>query len=582
MKKKTRAQKKYLEKQQDVLEAERRYAAVQQAHWAAKQIHAVTRQALDAAKQWQEELATELYRTVWIGKEQVAANRYDLNNLGAVRQALEAPKLEDTRYNHYQGGHVSTILNDLRWQVGFKDFYDRETDRTESKLVLGLTLNSQALEIERGSRNARLFLDRCREVFKDAWRDETLLDWLVKLDEANDPNWSINALAQRLAQRGQPALRQQAGAQPYKLAYMRGNDKNAVETQYVNRLLKAAVSDYVGVQVADTKTIASSDPYRLTVLAFDELVDVENLTAYIEGRDGSGGQGGYTSLPAQTPPGGGTSRHILHVFPAERNAALYEARLDYLLPDKVVMLLEDRDRFRLFVQAWAYGQAGGNSTILLHDFRIPDSAEQHVGLWVRRLSTGPFEGEADPLTLEPRTEPEHRWLTEPMTKPPLIKAAEAFLVGGVDKWQFLGHKLPIDDARVKQEIARQQAEFVARGTVGQNNPTLKTKIVSMQDDKSREEALLKLADYEHLQKMNTEISAWILRFEREMKQAQQRAESVQRKEAYAEAADQELDLHLMRLIQEFIADELRSLHHQIAQFKAPGSQDSREKENWRP
>ena len=54
----------------------------------------------------------------------------------------------------------------------------------------------------------------------------------------------------------------------------------------------------------------------------------------------------------------------MHVFPAEINAVKYEERLGELLPQQVVVQLEEPKRFRLFMYCWAYGCASGEGRLI--------------------------------------------------------------------------------------------------------------------------------------------------------------------------------------------------------------------------
>lgn len=492
MRKNHKNQNKYLEEQQKILEMEHAYAVVRAVRWAAGEMHAFVRTAQTDVEKWVKALAEDLYQSVWSGQDQVQSNRTQLQKLGGVREVVEVPGLEDKRYNYYleRSGGVGSILNDLRWQVVTTQKYNSVKDAQEPVLSLGLKLGEDTLSVANLDTNIKTYLNRCRQVFQDARNSEILLEWLIELDKNNMPGWRIADLAERLSSRGQPVLRYR-GAQPYKVGYVRAWKKDdGVYGNYLNRLLQQ-LETLIGIDQVQSTVVSSSDPYRLTFLAFDELIDVEKLTAYGEGLEG------YLALPAKTDPADeGTSRQVLHIFPAEHNAAEYEVQLGKLLPDKVVSLLEDPARFRLFLLAWAYGQ----EAILIHRHRIPDKEIKNAGKWVYRLTTGPF-GEIDPLTQRPKPA-EHRWLTEPADNPSLFRAAETFLVSQLDRWQMPGQSLSIVDDRVKLEVERQQQESTKRSDIGRENPSLKNKVSKISDDNTKAAAQIKLADYEHLQKLS--------------------------------------------------------------------------------
>ena len=65
-------------------------------------------------------------------------------------------------------------------------------------------------------------------------------------------------------------------------------------------------------------------------------------------------------------------RKIYHVTPAEIHAVPYEVRLDRLLPHKVVLQLENTERFNLGVLCWLYG-SHTEPEHLIHQYSFDDA-----------------------------------------------------------------------------------------------------------------------------------------------------------------------------------------------------------------
>jgi hypothetical protein len=97
--------------------------------------------------------------------------------------------------------------------------------------------------------------------------------------------------------------------------------------------------------------VESDDPFKLTIVRSDDMIRPEDFVAWEECRDA------YEQLIHDEPD----QAILLQAFPPEVTAAKYERKLGELRQQwrvfhpKVVMLLEDEQRLRLFLKAWAYG-----------------------------------------------------------------------------------------------------------------------------------------------------------------------------------------------------------------------------------
>lgn len=584
MRKSIRNQEAYLKEQQEILEAERLYAMLRANRWTAGQMLAFTKTALESLEAWKDTLTKELYAAVWRGQDQVANNLRDMKRYSAVREVVEVPELKQQRYRYYaEQAHnaLGEVLHDLRWQAQTIEVYDETLGDYRPVLQIGLQIGDDPLSLEGEAMNVRRYLQRCRAIFEEAREHETLLAWLREYYNDSTDARRVTALAQRLAQRGKLALRVGNGAYPYRLAYVRASfDPGSPEENWLRGLV-TNVAQALGADAQKSQPVPSSDPYRLSFLSFHELIDVEKLLAYQEGRDGHGGTGGYKDLPAVSD-GVGLSQQLLHVFAAEQNAVVYEERLSrqmgrrFMFSDKIVALLEDRDRFRQFVQTWLYGRQIGQEGTLLHIHTLPDIGDQGRKS-VRRLTVGPFEGEIDPYTHLPK-QPDHYWLTEPQPgTPSLYAAAETFCLGGADKWQNRNNPISIPYQRVQQQIQISRKEILRDIVIGDALQDMRVIVENFENEQQREEAMERLREYEYLQRKQIELRQKIIpAWERALGNWQQGL--VGSEEAKAKQAEQrtqrELDLELLRLFSEFIVDEMDTIRRDIRQQRAQDQRSS--------
>jgi hypothetical protein len=503
MKKDCGKQETYLEQQQKILEQERAYACVRALRWSAEQMLKDTQKARESLRKWKEALCANegVYQGVWRAQEQVQTNLAELRGYSAVREVVDLPQTKAVRYQHYAQearNALGETLNALRWRVEVKDVYDKELVRMVPRVVVGLDLNDQSFTAEGRDGVRQVLMEWCRRFFEPAREHETVIGWLRDYYDGSSDERRLDSLAARLSNKGRVTLRQDPGANPYTVAYVRAHWRNAAEQAWVNALLSLIRGNLQAPDQRQSQPVDSTDPYRLTLMTFHELVDMEKLTSYSQGK------AAYLQLPARSA-GVNMARQLLHVFPAERNASVYEERLGKLLPDRVVALLEEPERFRQFVRAWAFGSLGGagGDGKLIHEHRTDD------GQWVYRLTTGPFKGEVDTIGFPKPAE--HRWLCEPVAQEQLslFAAAETFCLRGRDKWQWRGQWLPIDYDEVNEEIERQREALADRPDVGQRLSQelryLADIVNGIGDAQRRRQAQLQLAELEHMQSIGQRI-----------------------------------------------------------------------------
>ena len=549
MEKKCNKQSDYLRIQQEYLKKERVYLSVRTARRVAQSMSTLVKYTLMSLTEWKKALADELYATLWSGYEEIRNQRNGLKHQEAVRKMIEDRQIEANSYSLYTANNtrIDEILSDLKWQVVPGNTYVESEAKEYSTLLLRLSLANTELPVGNPGLISRTFLQRCRNIFQQAWENETALGWLVKIYDDSQPDKMVDDLAQFLTLHGAPLLRTAKQA-PYKIGYIRAMySKGSDEEGWVQNLMNRIV-DQVRTDPQQSKKIESTDPYRVTFLGFHELNNVENLLAYQEGRDGLNKSGGYMSLPAQTSPAGGLSRQILHIFPAEHRACVYEERLGELLPDKVVSLLENESRLRQLILTWAYGNASPDSSadILLNEYQFPEDHKYHARKWVWRLSTGPFDDDINPITRE-KNPALHYWLTQPNNAhSSLVEAVHGFLLDGADRHQNPDRVVTIDYTRVWKELNRQRSllasrfnkEYQPANGDGEFNRML-AKMSSITKEGEKNKAVAYLSDYQHLQGLNKRL------FGNELQ------------------VTHEIDATFYKLAQLFIADELLTIFNDM-------------------
>ena len=572
MAKKVKRQRDYLGAQQKVLEKEREYALLSMGSVAIREMQEFAESARKSCDAWVTLLANDLHRSLVQGKAGVASNLSAMLELDAVRHLLSAPEIEDKRWVEYTKAEPEGILNDFQWTTEIRTLEHGPSLGLE--LQLGDTkLGTKSSDLDE---SADRLLERSRQVFETAWDNEYLLGWLRELYKDADKGDLVNLIMSG----SQPSLRIKDGAQPLKLGYVRAHTRDEDDVSWLAGLKTGLVREGE-LDAKLSQETHSSDPFRLTFLSMIELIDVERVTAYVEGRDGDPNSGGgYQNLQAKTQPRGGTSRQSIHVFPAEHNASQFEAVLGVILPDEVVGLLEDRSRFRTFLLAWAFG-ASGVGQPPIHEYRIPDS-EGRQRAWIWRLNLRPKQGERDDEGF--LLEDDEYWLTMPEPDAPraLVEAAQAFLVTQADTVRDPNRRRSIPYSRVLSEIeVRRQEMFDAtksKPDFGSGRPDLLAKIKKIGSKSNKLKAMRSLSDYLHLQSLSKKLADEIIPKSRAL------ADSVgdtikvlsddvtdrdvidQARRQQVDAASVRIDVALYQLMRQFIIEELQSLQREIQSY----------------
>ncbi len=266
----------------------------------------------------------------------------------------EQKRYYDDLYHKYadelQDG-LAAVLGDFTWG------YDRRRSGGREAVSLTLTVGGSQAETEtRGQgRNLDLVLDRCRRVFSDAWKQESVLKYLMYRFRRPE------ALAEALVANGGPLL-SIGGGQPTPANYFHvafGNDSK--ERAYLDGV-KAALIKLSGATGVLNEIINSDDRFSCRLVYTLDLVPLDQVASYTSARPF---YLNYAQRIENVEVRGVLGRETLHLFPAEVNAAKFEARIpaELGLPprelhNEVVLQLEHIARFRVFVRAWVYNVVG--------------------------------------------------------------------------------------------------------------------------------------------------------------------------------------------------------------------------------
>ncbi|MBC8253216.1 MAG: hypothetical protein H8E35_04210, partial [Ardenticatenia bacterium] len=469
-----RTQIAYLEAEEILMDLHRGEIMEQAIAQAFRQMLELTHSALESVDQWINTLALSrdgLYASLQRGRQQMSANR-DADADVEVRLILGARKAgqeednkeyrefqayEEERYQHYvRGGQtdwLASTLGRLSWDI------EEQTVGGKSQLALWLTYEqeegaeSRRLSPKVDAENLDIFRTASRHPVEPARETESVLNYLKRTYGRNP-----DALADLMFDRSGPLLAREGGA-PIPSNFMRVHHGQASEdTDFLKSVLRRLASSS---QIADAdrfaKLVNSTDRFKCTLKYTQEVIELDNVTAYKNYRPDYMGYQGEQQLQ-------GSRRAVLHIFPAEVNAAQIEERLPELnqavrlLDDDVVLQLEKPDNFRLFLLCFAYG--------LVNTFSYTEGGE------MREV----YRVQWDPESSQDRGEV---WLTDPAVgrKPRLLNALMTFNYEGKDVGHGEGFFKPIEWDQLRWTLEmRRSADALRRyqeGTIGESGESIK-------------------------------------------------------------------------------------------------------------
>ena len=362
-----RAQATFLESYQRLANVLRIEALETTATNTIQEMYDYVQSARERVQSWSGTLAIggkSLYADVMAGNGKVRVDREN-EEKSLVRQIVPSmdknseyydPTYEEELYKQYVSGTVdrtNEFLGDLIWEVNVAQSGQRNLfDLT--LIVRSRQGKPTRLTGEVRADNYNLLLNRCREAFTELWQRETVLKYLRRRFENN-----ATALSNLIYDHGGPLLMYAAppGGQLKTVPanFLRVTSGAEGDDSFLN-VIKDSLA-HLAKQDPEkfVQIIRSADPFKMTLVHTVDLVPLEGMRSYLDG------QADYLRWRGSGVIAG-KGRDILHNFPAEVTAAQYEMRAveeiqqaPHLFNDDVVVLLENRDRFKLFTLALAHG-----------------------------------------------------------------------------------------------------------------------------------------------------------------------------------------------------------------------------------
>ena len=404
---------------------------------------------------------------------------------------------------------VAELLKDLTWALSG----DRE------RPSLRLQLSGQA--VEAGSVAA--LAGRCREAFTEATGSTSLLDYLLHA-QPNPNQWVA-----WLAAHSDPKLRLAPGpGVPFQAAYLQiAPPQDAAQAAYLNQAVALLSGRLGGMPV---HLAVWQDPFTCTLTRTRNGFHLDMAATYQESRQR------YLTYAPQ----GGEGRSLLHVFPAEVNAAELEQRLAELgqeprqFDDRVTVLLEDIEPVRLFVRCLELGV-----------IRRQDGVqESHYSLFVPDVAGG-TAGKTELYLTDPA--PADQDLTE---------AIKTFAYRGQSIGPGEAHRIDYEQTSRALEEARRERIGEILTTPGaelagyeeSQRPILAERLRNLAEQ-DREEASRLLAEHAHLRDALTNLAGQL------------------------EEAGGDLQRDTLAVISLLVADDIRALGDAIERRLSPSARD---------
>lgn len=339
-------QEEYLDREMELVEWLRVDVLQSFVQDSADQLKNYVEGALKTVDRWTETLATGqepegLYATILKRQLKVQATRKGDAEV-KVRGVIDDPRYEEQLYRRYGGDKLGELVGSFEWRLP-EDTFDLECWVTSPA-----DAQASAFGGIHPGQNAELLLNRCRGYFSGIPNQETVLSYLMAKyatpGELGDDLFRKTDLYlgfdQARATIRMPAnfLRVMYGQTPAEERWC----KDAVER----------VGQKLQTDDANLHLVKTANPHVCTLLYTTDLLDASSLHEYNQG---------LNTYLQYADDKFGDDRRILHTFPAEVHAVQYEGRMrelkaqPRLLHDEVVLQLEDRSRYLLFVKCLAYG-----------------------------------------------------------------------------------------------------------------------------------------------------------------------------------------------------------------------------------
>lgn len=380
-------------------------------------------------RHWRDLIATNnksIYTNLVEGQKYI---EYDLAVVSDIKnhRVIRDMRWENEHYDRYVDDEVRNALyNNWQWGANLVQQGRNESFRLGAR-VRGVHEDSQKNRLRRmdtvnwDAYNTDLLLEYARRIFQGAIQQESLVEYLRGKETARAVADELhNGAGYMISLSGTSAG--QAISPGYILLAAQNGDEDRTFMSEINTSLGSLnqKGNISGQGNSNQIVEQCADAFRMTYIATAELVALESMKAYSDGKDK------YESIPFDT-------RQKNHIFPAEVNAVPYEEKLksqDYfnqpdarLLSDRVRLLLENEDLFTEFMFHMIYNIVG--------------KLEEDTGTTVSEyyVMRAPFESGRDGFDV---------WeLTAHEDQPSLLDAAVSFVISQHD-YRNENRKIPIE------------------------------------------------------------------------------------------------------------------------------------------
>ncbi len=360
-------------------------------------------------EQWGEILATDLnslYNELYDAGRAVEGELQRAESVANHRVINDSAWMEE-RYQQYVGDQQARprIFESWQWTM-----VPTTNSKGQPALTLEASLGGEAFRSDRRGRwseaNLAVVVNACRAIFEKAVENESILQYLMQGEYADNPE----RLGQELAENAGYLLAMHEGTDVggrimSNTLLARYNEEHPEETAFLHAVLAELVAQRGGGDITiqddpDHRNANCSDPFRLTLISTAELVPLQEIKAYQD-----------SMIPYMALPYNARRRH--HIFPAEVHAVKYEEQLQSrleqkkrLLEDRVILLLENEDRFREFLVLLAHNvivfrdNPDGEHTEFLWLLQVPPERGQSVrieNLWLSAPTQSTTPSFIDPM-----------------------------------------------------------------------------------------------------------------------------------------------------------------------------------------
>lgn len=478
------AQQAYIKAEEDLIDILKVEATEDAVRASVQQMLDYVDSAIKAVASWLDTLAfhTEgLCAKLLQGKAQIETERAAAQAV-VVHKIVTDPAYEQSRYEHYlttgERNRKLDLLNTLQWSLDHRQV----SGQPKLQLNLNMAVNDTGGKPFAGdefTENLTLLLNQTREVFAPARTIESVAKYLM--EHAYKGAAGAIKLAEEIYDRT-GVLLSYDGGNPLPANYLVAayNDQDEAQQDYLRQVLQtlaqkngvsATRSDENGGEQRFARYLNSEDRFKLTLVLTQDLIELERIKSYKAGR------ADYLGSADKNTRG---DRRMLHIFPAEVNAAYYENRLPALkqsvrlFSDDVTLQLEDTENVRLFLLLYAYG-------LIQRGFER-DSTGTDQPYWALVL---PPERERDQYGN--LAEPTEIRLTKPGDSR-MLSALKTFNFEGQDVRHDSGYEEPIDYERVKRTLSKKRQEDAAKrieaGTAGDQSQDIKDNLSYLAEDEA--------------------------------------------------------------------------------------------------